>query len=117
MRKGTDLLLQAFAKLTGESRLVVHSQHSLKASLPDLENLISDLEHSNHLRIYERTVPAPGMYHLGDVYVYPSRLDGLGLTVAEALACGLPAIVSDNPPMNEFIQEDNNGRLARTLRR
>ena len=117
VRKGTDLLLQAFAKLTGESRLVVHSQHSLKASLPDLENLISDLEHSNHLRIYERTVPAPGMYHLGDVYVYPSRLDGLGLTVAEALACGLPAIVSDNPPMNEFIQEDNNGRLARISRR
>ena len=43
------------------------------------------------------------MYNNFDVYVYPSRLDGIGLTVAEALASGLPVIVPDNPPMNEFV--------------
>ena len=58
------------------------------------------------------TVAAPGLYHLGDIYVYPSILDGLGLTVAEALSCGLPCIVPDNAPMNEFIQSGINGRIA-----
>ena len=42
---------------------------------------------------------------MGDVYVYPSRLEGVGLTIAEAIACGLPAIVPNNAPMNEFIKE------------
>ena len=59
------------------------------------------------LNIYDKEVPAPGLYHLGDVYVYPSRLEGIGLTQAEALACGLPLIVPDNPPMNEFITPES----------
>lgn len=114
-RKGTDLVLQAFRKLKGTSRLVVHSQNSLQEDLPESASLIRELEQTGVLSIHERTVPAPGLYHLGDVYVYPSRIDGLGLTIAEALACGLPAIVSDNPPMNEFIGSDN-GRLANISR-
>lgn len=32
--------------------------------------------------------------------------------VAEALSCGLPCIVPDNAPMNEFIQSGINGRIA-----
>ena len=40
-------------------------------------------------------------------YVYPSRLEGIGLTIAEALASGLPVIVPDNPPMNEFYDQSS----------
>ena len=32
---------------------------------------------------------------MGDVFVYPSRLEGIGLCVPEALACGLPVITTD----------------------
>jgi glycosyltransferase involved in cell wall biosynthesis len=49
------------------------------------------------------TVTAPGLYHIGDVYVYPSRLEGIGLTIAEALASGMPTIVPDEAPMNEYL--------------
>ena len=114
-RKGTDLVLQAFSRLTGQCKLVVHSQEELKRSLPDYTGLIRELKQRGSLITIESTVSAPGLYHLGDVYVYPSRLDGLGLTIAEALACGLPAIVSDTPPMNEFVREGN-GRLAEIAR-
>ena len=70
------------------------------------------MQQEGRLVYEEKTVPAPGLYHLGDVYVYPSRLDGIGLTQAEALACGLPLIVSDNGPMNEFV-DDSNGRVVK----
>jgi len=55
------------------------------------------------------TVTSPCLYHLGDVYVYPSRLDGIGLSVPEVLACGLPVITTDVPPCNEFIVNGLNG--------
>ncbi len=106
-RKGTDLTLRAFAKVTGPARLVIHTQISLTGCLPELAELISRLESEGRLTIHEGSAPAPGLYRLGDVYVYPSRLDGIGLTMAEALACGLPVIASDNPPMNEFVDESN----------
>ncbi len=106
-RKGTDQLLQAFSGLDGPARLVIHSQVSLASYFPHLSGLIKNLEKENRLIRHEKTVTAPGLYHLGDVYVYPSRLEGLGLTVAEALACGLPVITCDNAPMNEFIDESS----------
>jgi glycosyltransferase involved in cell wall biosynthesis len=71
--------------------------------------LISD----KSLKVINETVSAPGLYHLGDVYVYPSRLDGIGLTIAEALSCGLPAIVTDQQPMNEFVEDYVSGRLVK----
>lgn len=104
LRKGTDLLLETFIQsgLYKESRLIVHSQLDLKKHFgysPD------DLAGYN-VEVIERTVGAPGLYHLGDVYVYPTTLDGLGLTIYEALACGLPVITTDHPPMNEVITDD-----------
>lgn len=114
-RKGTDLVVKAFARLRGHARLVIHVQRNLKQCFPNLRNLIQSMENEGRLVCYEKTVPAPGLYHLGDVYVYPSRLEGIGLTIAEALACGLPVITSNNPPMNEFI-DDSNGSLVKISR-
>jgi glycosyltransferase involved in cell wall biosynthesis len=63
------------------------------------------------------TVTAPGLYHLGDVYVYPSRLEGIGLTIAEAISCGLPVIVTDEPPMNEFVGGEYSGTTIKVTER
>ena len=104
-RKGTSFVLEAFATLKGRKRLVIHSQVPLADSLSNQASLIADLIKHQELFVIEETVTAPGLYHLGDVYVYPSRLEGIGLTIAEALSCGLPVIVPDNPPMNEFVDD------------
>jgi 1,2-diacylglycerol 3-alpha-glucosyltransferase len=111
-RKGTDLLLQAFAALDGKAHLIIHGQWPLKEGLPELAATIDDLKATGRLTAIEKTVAAPGLYHLGDVYVYPTRLEGIGLTIAEALACGLPVITTDQPPMNEFVQPPENGHLV-----
>lgn len=114
-RKGTDLLLAAFSKIDEPARLIIHSQVALREALPSCAGTIDRLVKSGKLTIIEKSVPAPGLYHLGDVYVYPSRLDGLGLTMIEALACGLPVIATNSPPMNEFINEET-GQLVKTNR-
>ena len=111
-RKGTDLLIQAYEKVRGESRLVIHSQVDLNRLLPESKEILQSLKEDGKLTLIHRTVEAPGLYHLGDVYVYPTRLEGIGLTIAEALSCGLPVITTDCPPMNEFISQDS-GRLVK----
>ena len=111
-RKGTDLIIEAFDRLDDKARLVIHAQQSLERQLPHLTDKIKRLVAAAKLICRTETVSPPGLYHLGDVYVYPSRLEGIGLTIAEALACGLPVITTDHPPMNEFVQPPINGRLV-----
>jgi glycosyltransferase involved in cell wall biosynthesis len=110
-RKGTDILLEAFERLRAEARLVVHAQQELGRRLPEQKPRIAALAGKGRLELHEGPVHAPGLYHLGDVYAYPTRLEGIGLTVPEALACGLPAIVPDCAPMNELVAAEA-GRMV-----
>lgn len=114
-RKGTDILINSFYKLGGKSKLIIHTQIDLKIALPDLGEIIDKMLGEGVLEIINKEVSAPGLYNLGDVYVYPTRLEGIGLTICEALSCGLPVITSDNQPMNEFV-DDLNGKLARVVK-
>ena len=112
-RKGTDIFINALDLLHDQPMHgLVHTQVPLKGAFPALAGKICRLEETGRLTVVERTVPAPGLYHKGDVYVYPTRLDGLGLTVVEALSCGLPTIAPDQAPMNEFVKPLVNGRLT-----
>lgn len=112
-RKGTEYLLEAFNKLSqkyeGQCQLIIHTQVELEKFNPNINDI---LQKNSYIKVITKTITAPGLYHLGDVYVYPSVLDGLGLTVAEALSCGLPIIVTDNAPMIEF----GNNELRRKVR-
>ncbi len=108
-RKGTDILVRAFQNVTGAGKLIIHSQVPLSAYS---EDIASTIRRDDRIEFIEAEVGPPGLYHLGDVYVYPTRLEGIGLTIAEALASGLPVITTDASPMNEFVVEGLNGRLV-----
>jgi len=112
-RKGTHYLLRAFENVESTAQLVIHSQVDLEIALPQERNLLQFLLKEQRLKVIQRTVPAPGLYHLGNVYVYPTLLEGVGLSVPEAIACGLPAIVPDCQPMNEFVEQGISGSLIR----
>ncbi len=47
-----------------------------------------------------------------DVCLTPTRWEGLGLPLFEALAFGQPTITNDNAPMNEVVLDDVNGVLV-----
>lgn len=107
-RKGTDILVAAFRQVAGNSRLVIHSQGRLKLD----DALRKTMAEDKRIEIIEQERGAPGFYTMGDVYVYPARLDGIGLTVPEALASGLPVITTNSAPMNEFVIDNVNGKLV-----
>lgn len=110
-RKGTKLLLQAFNDAVKAKKLIIHTQKEItdKSLIP----LIKKLKEEGRLKIITKTVPAPGLFYLGDVYVYPTELEGIGLTIVEALSSGLSTVVPDNGPMNEFVKNNENGVLIK----
>jgi len=108
-RKGTDILVKAFKNIVGYAKLTIHSQ----VGLNEYSSIEQIIQNDPRIEFVEGTYPLPGLYCLGDVYVYPTRLEGIGLSIPEALACGLPVITTDASPMNEFVINDFNGKLVR----
>lgn len=47
-----------------------------------------------------------------DAFVFPSKREGLGMAALEALAMGIPAIVSDNRGTREYIVDGKNGYVC-----
>ena len=106
-RKGTDLTIKAFYEIADrrKAKLLIHTQVPIRQKMPELNSIIDELIQEGSLVIVEKTISAPGLYSKADVYVYPSRLDGIGLTLMEAAASGLACITIDNNPMNEFVDD------------
>ncbi|MFZ5857524.1 MAG: glycosyltransferase family 4 protein [Chloroflexota bacterium] len=53
----------------------------------------------------------PRFYHMADLYISPSHVDGSSVSLMEALACGLPCLISDIPANKEWVFEGENGWL------
>ena len=110
-RKPIDPVLEAFSRTTDERfRLIVKAQVERKAAKveraaerdPRIELITEDLPTDEHLRLFASA----------DVSLAPSRWEGLGLHLYEAMAFGIPTVVNDSPPMNEVVDDGVNGLLV-----
>jgi glycosyltransferase involved in cell wall biosynthesis len=90
--KSIDLILQAFGRLAREG--LAYELHFVgDLADPELAPLLQDTPHVTHLP----GVPQSELYPLmaqADCLLLPSRFDSFGMVVAEAMACGTPALVS-----------------------
>lgn len=51
-------------------------------------------------------------FNLADVFVFPSAMEGFGLTVAEAMSSGLPVVASDRGSIPELVVDGEAGFVA-----
>jgi glycosyltransferase involved in cell wall biosynthesis len=111
-KKGCDLLLEAFGRVAPDANL------DLVMAGPDEEGLQAGLEaQAQRLGISER-VHWTGMLE-GDVkwgalrgaeaFVLPSHQENFGVAVVEALACGIPVIISDKVNIWPDLVQDRAG--------
>jgi glycosyltransferase involved in cell wall biosynthesis len=95
-RKGVDLLLRAFDQLVMKG---VDAQLLLVGREADLPKFLAAVNPATRSRVrYEGFQPPerlPEYFGRSDVFVLPSRHDGWGVVINQALAAGLPIITSD----------------------
>ena len=91
-RKGIDILLAAFSALASDSRLILAGRGD------NLEDRLSALSPAVRSRIDDRGFVDPDnlpqLYGAADAFVLPSRHDGWGVVINQALAAGLPIIAT-----------------------
>lgn len=112
-RRGVDLALEGYAVALEEVDnldLILKSIKPLHRYVP--ERLLS----LPRIEAIEGLISRDALAKLrqrADAVLYPSRWEGFGLSLLEALHAGLPVLASDGWPMNELIEHRHNGLLAR----
>jgi glycosyltransferase involved in cell wall biosynthesis len=111
LRKGTPYLLEAF--------------RMIRKTIPDARLLLSDLKSASILPILESysDLPiewAPSLGHedlarrlkSADLFILPSLEEGLVRTALEAMACGVPVILTPNTGSSDYVTEGVNGSVV-----
>jgi len=118
-KKGCDLLIQAFAAMHREGLL--DDAHQLIMTGPDQSGWQRELERlAGALGVADRVTWTGmltgelkwGVLHAAEVLVLPSHQENFGLAVAEALACGVPVLISDKVNIWREIRDDDAGLVA-----
>lgn len=115
-KKGCDLLLEAFAGIAGADdslRLVMAG--------PDATSWGDDLRAlADKFAVSDRVVWAGplhgtlkwGAFRAADAFILCSHQENFGIAVAEALACGVPVLISDKVNIWREIEKDGAGIVA-----
>lgn len=111
--KRQDLLITAFALVAhnhDDVDLVIVGDGPLRS---DLERHARDLGVGDRVRFLGRLADIRGAMVSSTVFAFPSRNEGFGLAVAEAMACGVPVVAARLPALEEIIQDGDSGILVR----
>jgi len=96
-RKGSDQVYNAFANFKyKEATLHINRQTTLH-KLYHLPNNLHNM--TIHVEDFEEPIDT---YKQGKIYLAPSRFEGLGLPILEAMSCGLPVITTNALPMSAW---------------
>lgn len=110
-RKGIDLLLPVFDRLVREGLPVRLRLVGREAELP---RVLSTLSPEARSRIcyegFQAPAALPPFFGAADVFVLPSRYDGWGVVINQALAAGLPILASDSVgAAYDWVENEKNG--------
>jgi len=108
-RKGIFQLLNVFIELFGDNldvelhiksntAMVFYNGQDIKKYSETYKNIFWYISNEGHEKIIQ-------LYDDCHVYVYPSRADTFGMTLLEAMACGLPVISTSEPGATELIKD------------
>ncbi len=112
-KKGCDLLIKAFS----QAAAAVPELHLVLAG-PDQEGLRAALENLARERGVAERIHWPGMlegdvkwgaFHAAEAFILPSHQENFGIVIAEAIACGLPVLISNKINIWHYIVEDSTG--------
>ena len=114
--KRPHLLIEAFIKIAAEFpdwTLELWGAEDNKRYQKDLQAMIDAAGLAERILFCGTTTDVPAVLADADIYVMPSAYEGFGLSLAEGMSMGLPAVGYQNcVAVNELIRDGENGLLA-----
>ncbi|MFI6764432.1 glycosyltransferase family 4 protein [Streptomyces sp. NPDC050355] len=111
--KRYDVLIRAFAQVAAERpdwRLRIYGGGTEKAAL---RALIDELGLYNHVFLMGPANPLEPEWAKGSIAAVSSSLESFGMTIVEAMRCGLPVVATDCPHgPGEIIADGVDGKLV-----
>jgi len=121
-RKGLDTLIQAFIKASQEDHelylLIVGAKNKRENPSID-EDFINSLhillkqegieEKVSFIGLIQDRTQLAEIYRASDIFLFPSRNEGLGNVILEAMATGLSVVASRLPVLEKVISHGENG--------
>jgi glycosyltransferase involved in cell wall biosynthesis len=112
-QKGHRHLLAALpAILASQPDTVVLSAGRSGTETAALERMTQDLGIGEHVRFLGHVAAVGDLLSAGDVFVFPSRYEGMPGAVIEAMAMGLPVVGNDIAPIREVVEVGGNALLV-----
>jgi glycosyltransferase involved in cell wall biosynthesis len=117
-KKGCDLVVRAFAELVSSARSDRPRPLHLVLAGPDQVGWLEQLQALAKGLGITRQISFPGMLagdvkfgalHAAEVFVLPSHQENFGIAVAEALACGVPVLISNKVNIWREVEQDGAG--------
>ena len=112
-QKNPECLLDAFASLVGKAgnqrvHLFFVGDGELRG---ELESLIESFNVSERVTLLGWRTDVPDLLAALDIFVLPSRWEGLSLALLEASSCGLPVVATDISGNRDAVIEGVDGML------
>ncbi|MCL5071240.1 MAG: glycosyltransferase family 4 protein, partial [Actinobacteria bacterium] len=125
-RKGIDILLNSyFSAFTAKDDVCLvikdictNSAYANQTLSEEIKKFASGHELAEVLYIqdeYRNENEMASLYNACDCLVHPYRAEGFGLPVAEAMACGIPVIVTNHGACMDFCNPSNAFLIANTI--
>ncbi|HJP36647.1 MAG TPA: glycosyltransferase [Gammaproteobacteria bacterium] len=110
--KDHETLVKAMARVVAEkpeAMLAIAGEGKLR---PRVESLVQELSLTNSVRLLGHRDDAPAVIRAADIYVSSSWSEGLGTSVLEGLACGVPVVATVAGGIPEMIRNGETGYLV-----
>jgi len=115
-RKGQDILIKAVAKLKEEDIIYNVNLIGYGDETSEYQNLTKKLDIEKQI-LFSGYIEREKMlkeYQKADIFVLPSYNEGMSNALLEAMACGLPVIVTNVGGTKELVEEGKNGYIFNT---
>jgi glycosyltransferase involved in cell wall biosynthesis len=112
--KGLEVLIDAFARLPASTHLLlIGSGDGQPLSVEQaLRRRVETTGLASRVTFTGRVTAVEEWLRAADVFAFPSLFEGLGLSLVEAAACGLPAVGSRTGGIVDVIEDGRSGFLV-----
>lgn len=109
--KGGQMLVDILTSLNSKTKKPIHVLVVGKGRLKAADSLQNLILHRTGYVSSQTFIPV--LLSAADLFIYPTRADSFGLVLAEAIACGTPAITFEIGGCPDIIKNDVSGKLVK----